>query len=593
MPFSISSNPTVQELSDAVNYLLSNFGSNVSIDATTGIVAGPTGNIGYLYKYLYIKYAQSYDGSVGFSNSPTSATYYGSRNNNSSVESTNPTDYVWTAVTGGFGSTKSIWYATSGGRQISLIASATSPGLSFVIDSGAAIDLDVITGTNALMAALPAIYKWTTGSAPSRPSTTSTYTWALNSFSPPSGWSSSIPSDTTPGDTLWAIYIPLSVLANTVTSTLDWTNTGYPIVQVSQNGISGTSGASGLSGYSGLSGFSGTTGSTGLSALTAYKSQLQSVAAPSTPANTTGATAPSGWSLTAPTVSVGYVLYYTFGQYNGSSVTVSGIPSGQTQWGTPTAASIFQDIESDNWNGSTPPTYGTPSTYGTSGYYIQRSTGNVYFNNGSFRGNITGASGTFSGDITGATGTFAGSVTSTIYSNKVTLNETSTNWLSVYATGGSTTIFSILGDGTNYVQAQLNGNNSTAGAFRVTNVGSAAAVYGANTGTGYGVYGNTSSAGSYGVYGVNSGGGTAMYSGGPFGTSSNALVTNLYSQYTYYLKRQGTGSGDIYFYTGPTTGASAVTFTATNKPGPSTAVANTWIEVYIGGTSYQIPVWAT
>ena len=59
MPFSISSNPTVQELSDAVNYLLSNFGSNVSIDATTGIVAGPTGNIGYLYKYLYIKYAQS------------------------------------------------------------------------------------------------------------------------------------------------------------------------------------------------------------------------------------------------------------------------------------------------------------------------------------------------------------------------------------------------------------------------------------------------------------------------------------------------------------------------------------------------------
>ena len=595
MPFSISSNPTVQELSDAVNYLLSNFGSNVSIDATTGIVAGPTGNIGYLYKYLYIKYAQSYDGSVGFSDSPTGATYYGSRNNNSSVESTNPTDYVWTAVTGGFGSTKSIWYATSGGRQISLIASATSPGLSFVIDSGAAIDLDVITGTNALMAALPAIYKWTTGSAPSRPSTTSTYTWALNSFSPPSGWSSSIPSDTTPGDTLWAIYIPLSVLANTVTSTLDWTNTGYPIVQVSQNGISGTSGASGasgLSGYSGLSGFSGNPGATGLSSLTAYLQQSQSLSAPSYTTPNFGNGAPSGWSLTSPTPVVGNTIWIINGQYNSSTTTISGVSPGYTAWTGPLAVSIFQDIESDNWNGSIPPTYGSSGTYGTSGYYIQRSTGNVYFNNGSFRGNITGASGTFSGDITGATGTFAGSVTSTIYSNKVTLNETSTNWLSVYATGGSS-IFSILGDGTNYVQAQLNGNNSTLGAFRVINTGGAAAVYGANTGTGYGVYGNTSSSGSYGVYGVNAGGGTAMYSGGPFGTSSNALVTNLYSQYTYYLKRQGTGSGDIYFYTGPTTGASAVTFTATNKPGPSTAVANTWIEVYIGGTSYQIPVWAT
>jgi hypothetical protein len=597
MPFSISSNPTVQELSDAVNYLLSNFGSNVSIDATTGIVAGPTGNIGYLYKYLYIKYAQSYDGSVGFSNSPVGATYYGSRNNNSSTESTNPTDYVWTAVTGGFGSTKSIWYATSGGRQISLIASATSPGLSFVVDSGAAIDLDVITGTNALMAALPAIYKWTTGSAPARPSTTSTYTWVLNSFSPPSGWSSSIPSDTTPGDTLWAIYIPLSVLANTVTSTLDWTNTGYPIVQVSQNGVSGASGFSGnsgLSGFSGLSGYSGYSGSggNGLSALTAYKSQSQSTAAPSTPSNTSGATAPSGWSLTAPSVSVGSVLYYTFGQYNSSAGTINGVPAGQTQWGTPTAASIFQDIESDNWNGSTPPTYGSSGTYGTSGYYIQRSTGNVYFNNGVFRGNITGASGTFSGDITGATGTFAGSVTSTIYSNKVTLNETSTNWFSVYATGGSS-IFSILGDGTNYVQAQLNGNNSTLGAFRVINTGGAAAVYGANTGTGYGVYGNTTAAGSYGVYGVNSAGGTAMYSGGLFGTSSNALVTNLYSQYTYYLKRQGSGSGDIYFYTGPATGGSVAAFSGTNKPGPTTGASNSWIEVYIGGTSYQIPVWAT
>ena len=149
-----------------------------------------------------------------------------------------------------------------------------------------------------------------------------------------------------------------------------------------------------------------------------------------------------------------------------------------------------------------------------------------------------------------------------------------------------------MGDGTNYVQAQLNGNNNTLGAFRVINTGGAAAVYGANTGTGYGVYGNTTAAGSYGVYGVNSGGGTAMYSGGLFGTSSNALVTNLYSQYTYYLKRQGSGSGDIYFYTGPTTGASTATFLPSTKPGPTSGSVS-WIEVYIGGTSYQIPVWAT
>ena len=500
MPFSLPGDPSQTEISDAINYLLNNFGSNVSIDVNTGIVAGPVGGIGYLYKYLDIKYATSYDGSVGFSNSPTNATYYGARNNNSSVESSNPTDYIWTQVTGGFGTTKFLFYQTTGGRQINIVVATTAPSASYVQDSGSAIDLDVVTGASGVSGA---------------------------------------------------------------------------------SGYSGYSGSSGLSGYSGLSGFSGTVGTNGLAALTAYLVQSQSSSAPSTPSNTTGPTAPSGWSLTAPSVSVGQVIWYSFGQYNSSSGTVSGIPAGQTQWGAPTAASVFQDIESDNWNGSVPPTYGSSGTYGTSGYYISRSTGNVYFNNGVFRGNITGAS-----------GAFAGSVTSTIYSNKVTLNESSTNWLSVYATGGSTTIFSILGDGTNYVQAQLNGNNNTLGAFRATNVGSAAAVYGANTGTGYGVYGNTSAAGSYGVYGVNSGGGTAMYSGGPFGTSSNALVTNLYSQYTFNLKRQGSGSGDLYFYTGPTTGASVATFSATNKPG-ATNSTNQWIEVVINGASYQIPIWAS
>ena len=507
MPFSLAANPSQSEISDAINYLLNNFGSNVVIDVNTGIVAGPSGGIGYLYKYLDIKYATSFDGSVGFSDSPTGATYYGSRNNNSSVESTNPADYIWTKVTGGFGTTKFIWYATTGGRQINIVASATAPTSFYVKDTGAAIDLDVVTGT--------------TGAS------------------------------------------------------------GY-------SGYSGNSGLSGFSGSSGYSGFSGT-GGNGLSALTAYKVQVQSAANPTFTTPTSGSALPTGWyattsaALSAAGLSVftpGYVVWYIFGQYNSTAGTINGVAANTTAWTGPTAASIFQDIESDNWNGSTPPTYGSSGTYGTSGYYIVRNTGDVYFNRGSFRG-----------DITGATGTFAGSVTSTIYSNKVTLNETSTNWFSVYATGGSS-IFSILGDGTNYVQAQLNGNNNTLGAFRVFNTGGAAAIYGANTGTGYGVYGNTTAAGAFGVYGVNSGGGTAMYSGGLFGTSSNALVTNLYSQYTYYLKRQGSGSGDIYFYTGPTTGASTATFLPSTKPGPTSGSVS-WIEVYIGGTSYQIPVWAT
>ena len=145
-------------------------------------------------------------------------------------------------------------------------------------------------------------------------------------------------------------------------------------------------------------GATGPAGSNGLTALTAYKVQSQSSATPTFTTPTSGATAPTGWSLTAPSVAVGQVMWYIQGRYNSNAVTVGGVAANTTAWTGPVAASIFQDIRSDNWNGSTPPTYGTPSTYGTLGYYIQQSTGDVFFNSGIFRADInTDGDATFKG----------------------------------------------------------------------------------------------------------------------------------------------------------------------------------------------------
>jgi len=373
MPFALNSDPSQSEISEAINYLLANFGPNLSADPNNGQISGPSGVIiAYLYQYIAVKYADSFDGTLNFSNSPTGRLYYGLRNTNSSVESTNPADYIWFLAAGGFGTTKFLFYQTNGGRQINFFVGTTAPNSTYLQETGASIDLDVVTTTTAYNTAAPSIYIWTASSTPpTRPSTTSTYTWATGAYTAPSGWTTEPITNTTPGSFLWAITIPLVVNANTVTSTLDWTNVSYPIYAFSSNGATGS------------------TGGNGISALTAYRAQSQSSAAPATPSNTTGPTAPSGWSLTAPTVSVGDVLWYSFGRYNSSAATLDGVPSGQTAWGTPTAASIFQDIRSDNWNGSTPPTYGTPATYGTAGYYISRTTGNVYFNNGVFRADIT------------------------------------------------------------------------------------------------------------------------------------------------------------------------------------------------------------
>ena len=149
MPFFLDGNPTPSELSEAVNYLLSNFTQSVEADPATGQVSGPTGAVtGYLYKYISVKYADSFDGTVNFSNTPTGRLYYGIRNSDDSTESTNPTDYLWTLVAGGFGSTKYLYYITTGGRQIQFAVATSTPNTGWVIDPNTAIDLDVISGAN-------------------------------------------------------------------------------------------------------------------------------------------------------------------------------------------------------------------------------------------------------------------------------------------------------------------------------------------------------------------------------------------------------------------------------------------------------------
>jgi len=171
MPFLLDSDPSTSEVSDAVNYLLSNFNTTISSNAVTGEVKGPTGAIiGYLYKYMAIKYADSFDGSVGFSDSPTNKAYFGIRNTNSSTESTNPTDYIWNKVTGGFGTTKYLYYITTGGRQIQFSVATTAPDGGWLVDPAASIDLDVITSTSIISFSAyfsPSVYQVPrTGSTP-------------------------------------------------------------------------------------------------------------------------------------------------------------------------------------------------------------------------------------------------------------------------------------------------------------------------------------------------------------------------------------------------------------------------------------------
>lgn len=151
MPFFLDGNPTPGEISEAVNYVLANLNDTVVANQGTGQVVGPSGEVtGYLYKYISIKYADSFDGTLNFSNTPTNRLYYGIRNSDSTVESTNPSDYVWNTVTGGFGTTKSLYYITTGGRTIQFAVSTVVPNTGWFIDPGTAIDLDFTTASSAV-----------------------------------------------------------------------------------------------------------------------------------------------------------------------------------------------------------------------------------------------------------------------------------------------------------------------------------------------------------------------------------------------------------------------------------------------------------
>jgi hypothetical protein len=257
-------------------------------------------------------------------------------------------------------------------------------------------------------------------------------------------------------------------------------------------------------------GSTGPAGSNGLTALTAYRVQNQSSATPTFTTPTSGATAPSGWSLSAPAVAVGQVMWYIQGRYNSNAVTIDGVAAGTTAWTGPVAASVFQDIRSDNWNGSNPPVYGSSGTYGTTGYYIQQSTGDVFFNNGIFRGNIIGASNI---EITGSA-KFNGAVTTSAGTSAITANVTF---------------------------GQRYGLIAYADNSPYSPVVQTAAVYGVGSGMAFGVRGESYGAGGVGVVGF----------GDQHGVEGNSSATGGVGVRGYGYASNGTGVSGIAYVTGP------------------------------------------
>jgi len=151
MPFLLDGNPTPGEISEAINYVLANLDNGtptgsytVSNDPTTGFVSNSFGDVlQYQYRYLDIKYADDISG-LNFSDNPYSRLYFGIRNTDEVTESTNPADYTWFQVTGGFGINKVLWIAVTGGRHVTYAVSQDAPDVNqnWQVAPIQAVDLD-------------------------------------------------------------------------------------------------------------------------------------------------------------------------------------------------------------------------------------------------------------------------------------------------------------------------------------------------------------------------------------------------------------------------------------------------------------------
>jgi hypothetical protein len=243
-------------------------------------------------------------------------------------------------------------------------------------------------GSNGLMSAFPIIYQWTnSATAPNRPGTSGTYTWSTGTWTVEAGpWSATQPSNTSAGFYLWTITVPLTVAANTVQSSVDWTNSANPVRSIAYNGVNGAQGAQGAQGATGANGTNGTDGTNGTngtngSAGSATFIVTRTANDGSAPTNTevTNAIGRNPVAGDIVTVSFNNANNATVYRYTTSWVTQSTYLTG--------SLIVEGTITGDRIRANTTITTNLQSTNyvaGTSGFRIEGATGSA-----EFRGNVT------------------------------------------------------------------------------------------------------------------------------------------------------------------------------------------------------------
>ena len=264
--FALDTNSSSGDIISGLNYAIANLGQSLSTATANVLVANiATGEItttstnsagytsstlvSYLYQYMDVQYANSVTGGSGFSSNSQNKSYYGLRNTaNANPISFNPVDYVWYQVSGGFGTTKSLWYQTIGGRQVQFFAGNAAPQASFIsvpdqpTANSTPLNLDTVTSAqNNQIVNVNAYYQ--ANVTPATPSG-GTYNFTTFVLTPPSGWTSNIPSS---GNT--SVYVSTAAFTGNSNATAAPPATSWTVPTIYSSQFQGNTGPAGTRGF--------------------------------------------------------------------------------------------------------------------------------------------------------------------------------------------------------------------------------------------------------------------------------------------------------------------------------------------------------
>jgi hypothetical protein len=353
-----------RQLNLVLEQLASNVG-NVTSTSANAVVYNGDGSysaggsiLGYRNRWMYVIFSDDAYGTDA-QPLPTNKNYYGIVNTATEVFPTNELSYSYTQVSGGFGTTKTLYYKTTGGRNIQWQVATTQPGGDWVAVPNTsieyvAIDLDTITvatgtaGANGYSSYQASIFQ-SNSNVPTTPSGGS-YTFSTKQLVTPTGWYSNVPSSGT-NNVYVASYLFSSNVADNITAGA-WSAP----TAVFRNGTNGSNGANGSNGVTTTVG-------------TVFQANSSTPIAISSSGYYNFATstlvAPSDWSSTIPNNSANLPVWSSMATFVTSNSTAN--VANTTPWTTPAMTFQSGSVGAPGTRGIIPLAYvvtsGNPTIY--------------------------------------------------------------------------------------------------------------------------------------------------------------------------------------------------------------------------------------